>query len=460
MEGSITPHAGGIRGYFASHPWKEALLWLCLLAPFFFITYGFANHFTASRAHVGVCVFAWERHIPFWPWTIIPYWSIDFFYGLSLFVCATRQELRMQVSRLALSTIICVTGFLLFPLRMSFPQPRSEGVFGTLFAALGAFDLPYNQAPSLHICLLLVLWDCYRRHVPCRWLPLLHGWSLLIGLSVLTTYQHHSIDVLTGLAAGIVCCYIVPRTGWQRWRTSQPPKAHALALRYGLGAVVCTLLAMVCGFWFSPWAWWLLWPALALGCVALGYGGLGPQVMQKAANGTQSFAARCLLAPYRLVAALSRRYYLARLPLAVEIVPHLWLGAYPPSLPAQNCAVLDLCAEYPQAPAARKAVDYACVPMLDLLAPTAAELGHAVHRLEAMHTKGPVLVHCALGLTRSAAVVACWLAQHQGIELNAALDVIRAKRPQMVLGPSSREALHRAFAQYTSLPQFRSLHAA
>ena len=45
-------------------------------------------------------VFAWERSIPFLDWTIIPYWSINVFYGLSLFVCATRTELDTHARRL------------------------------------------------------------------------------------------------------------------------------------------------------------------------------------------------------------------------------------------------------------------------------------------------------------------------------------------------------------------------
>ena len=55
-------------------PWLRALCWLAFLAPFFYATYGDANSFAASRAEVPSIVFAWERHIPFLAWTIVPYW--------------------------------------------------------------------------------------------------------------------------------------------------------------------------------------------------------------------------------------------------------------------------------------------------------------------------------------------------------------------------------------------------
>jgi len=72
--------------------WKAAALWLLFLAPFFYATYGFANWLASRRGDVGSIMFDWERHIPFLEWTIVPYWSINAFYGLSLFVAGTARE--------------------------------------------------------------------------------------------------------------------------------------------------------------------------------------------------------------------------------------------------------------------------------------------------------------------------------------------------------------------------------
>lgn len=58
-------------------PWRRALLWLAFLGPFFFISYGGSNWLASQRTDVGAIVFAWERHIPFVAWTIVPYWLID-----------------------------------------------------------------------------------------------------------------------------------------------------------------------------------------------------------------------------------------------------------------------------------------------------------------------------------------------------------------------------------------------
>ena len=134
-------------------PWGRALGCLALLAPFFFISYGAANWLAAQRSDVGAIFFDWERAIPFLPWTILPYWSIDALYGLSFFVCASRAELDLHAKRLLTAQLGAVTCFILFPLRFAFARPAPGGLAGDLFDALMSFDRPFNQAPSLHIAL-------------------------------------------------------------------------------------------------------------------------------------------------------------------------------------------------------------------------------------------------------------------------------------------------------------------
>ncbi|HNE01001.1 MAG TPA: serine/threonine protein phosphatase, partial [Plasticicumulans sp.] len=85
--------AGSAAGVHEARPWPRALLWLAVLGPLFFLSYGAANWLASRRAGVGSLVFDWEHAIPFWPWTILPYWSIDLLYALPLFVCTTRREL-------------------------------------------------------------------------------------------------------------------------------------------------------------------------------------------------------------------------------------------------------------------------------------------------------------------------------------------------------------------------------
>jgi len=54
----------------------------------------------------------------------------------------------------------------------------------------------------------LILWVCFARHVPRPALRPLHGWFLLIGASVLTTWQHQFIDVPTGAWLGFFTLWL------------------------------------------------------------------------------------------------------------------------------------------------------------------------------------------------------------------------------------------------------------
>ncbi|OZI31512.1 hypothetical protein CAL29_26835 [Bordetella genomosp. 10] len=459
-------------------PTLQAALWLVFLGPLFFISYGYANHYSSGLPRVGSFVYGWERDLPFWPWTILPYMSIDLFYAISLFVCASRAELRTHAARLLAATLVSVACFLVFPLRFSFSRPPTSGFNGWLFDLLTGFDLPFNQAPSLHISLLMILWTCYARHVRGAWRWLLHGWFTLIGISVLTTYQHHFIDVWTGAAVGVLCLYLLPGEPWtlrfarraagvgagaaatatatadagdgEDWR-----RRRRLAHRYAQGCVVFLLLAVAAARvdWVTA-SLLLCWPAFSLAMVALAYYGQGERVFQKQA-GRMRVAAQWALAPYLLAAWVSSRLYTLRVAPQVEVYPGVWMGRAPSARDLRRggfTAIVDLAAEFPARRAARR-LDYTQVSMLDLVMPSDEQLRAAAAAIAAAYGRGQqrdggagatsadeaagpqrLLVHCALGYSRSALAIAAWRAT-QGDDPAAVLEHLRAHRA-IVVAPS------------------------
>jgi hypothetical protein len=74
---SETGLVGGER-HSASASLTLRCVWLAIVGALFFATYGFANSLAAQRLAVPSFAFDWEKAIPFVPWTIVPYWSIDF----------------------------------------------------------------------------------------------------------------------------------------------------------------------------------------------------------------------------------------------------------------------------------------------------------------------------------------------------------------------------------------------
>ncbi|MGJ7903738.1 phosphatase PAP2/dual specificity phosphatase family protein, partial [Lysobacter sp. 1R34A] len=407
----------------APRPWGRAVLWLALLGPLFFLSYGYANSVAASRGAVPHIVFAWEQAIPFWAWTIVPYWSIDLFYGISLFVCRDRRELDIQALRLLTAQAIAVACFLLWPLRYTFERPDSDGLFGWLFDVLLGFDKPFNQAPSLHIVLLIVLWVRFARHLRGGWRWLLHAWFALIGVSVLTTFQHHFIDIPTGLLAGWLCVWLWPERVAAPWRgaaVARDRQRWQLAAVYCAGAAACVFAAWSLG----GAAWWLLWPAWSLAMVAANYALFGANGFQKRADGRLSLAARWLYAPYLLGAWLNSRWWTRHAPQPVAVAGGVWLGRLPGAGERDRFAAVVDCSAELSLPVWREGD--AVRPMLDLVAPTPAQLRQAAQDIERLRRRGEVLVCCALGYSRSAAAIAAWLLlSGRAADVEAAIAALR-----------------------------------
>jgi protein-tyrosine phosphatase len=428
-----------------SRPWRRAVAWLSFLGPFFFASYGFANWLASRRGQVEAIAFDWERSIPFVPWTIVPYWSIDLLYALSIFVCTTRRELDRHAQRLLAVQLISIAFFVAIPLRFSFDRPAADGVFGALFTALGSFDKPFNQAPSLHIGLLIVIWVTLARHCAPRWRWALHVWMTLIGLSILTTYQHHFIDLPTGLAVGFAVLWALPderESPLRRLAFTTDPACRKLALRYALGAVVCGAFACLGGTWL-----WLFWLALALAVVALNYAAAGAAGFQKDSHGRLSIGARGLLMPYLIGARINSRLWTRRHPQPAAVTEDVWIGRIPGAADLRTspfAAIVDLSAELSCGTDEERT--YRGFPVLDLTVPDAAVLRAAAEAIEEGRATGPVLVCCALGYSRSAAAIVAWLLMtRRAATVDEAMSMVRKARPAIVLKREHCTALE-AFA--------------
>jgi hypothetical protein len=427
-------------------PWNVATPYLAALGTFFYASYSLANWAASRRSHVPSLVFGWEHYIPFVAWTIVPYWSIDLLYCLSFFICRNCAELDRHAKRLLVAQILSVSSFLLIPLRFSFDRPEILGVFGGMFAALASFDRPFNQAPSLHLSLAVILAAKYSDHVDGMARGLLQGWFVLIGASALTTYQHHFVDVPTGIWVGLLCIALVPESPVTSFEVGFIENCHwKLGGLYLVGSAFLGILAS----WAGGWAWWLLWPASSCLIVACIYWTGQPEGFRKH-NGYLQTPMRWLLAPYLAAARLNARLWTRREVLAFEIASQVWIGRFPGKAELRALhigSIVDMTAELP---AAIHGANYRSVPVLDLTVPSPAQLNRAVAAIESLQPHRPTLVCCALGRSRSAAAVAAWLfATRHTSTIDSAIALVERQRPGVVLTQAHRAGLYKWASERT-----------
>lgn len=212
------------------------------------------------------------------------------------------------------------------------------------------------------------------------------------------------------------------------------------------------LIASTSMTWGAPS--WLtliqLYLAVVFGQLAFTYGMFGPRIFGKRPDGRLPGRTWILFGPYLALSHLGwqlhrlaqgkRRY--------VEAAPGLYFGrrltareAQQPDHPAWH-GVLDLTAEFSEAPRLRQLPSYRSLPILDFTAPTDSDLHIAVTWLEETLRQGPVYVHCAAGYGRSACVVIAYLLT-AGIvtNVNEGEQRLRDLRPGVGLTKSQRQRL-------------------
>ena len=423
------------------------------LSVLFLVVYSGCNILTGWRSDVGTIAFAWERHIPFVPLMIAPYMSIDLFFVLAPFLCATDGERRRFARRITMAVLVAGVFFLVFPLRFAFERPAAAGVLGAIFDWFRAMDQPFNLAPSLHIALRTILAEHFHRHTRGVLRAASHVWFFLIGLSTLLVWQHHLADVATGFILGGFCLFAFPE--------SDAPRTVVPNRRVGAYYACGALVVLAIGWLLRPWGVFALWPVLSLGVMALASFRAGAAIFQKR-DGRLPRATRFALAPVLLGQWLSLRYYRRQCRAWDEAAPEVWIGRVLDEREAAEAvsrgvtAVLDLTGEFREAQVFLRATRYRNIPVLDLTAPTQAQLRAAVDFIATESARGVVYVHCKIGYSRSAAAVGAWLlASGRARSVDEVVAHLRRVRPSIVIRPEVRATLT-AFAAGNARGEFVS----
>jgi protein phosphatase len=154
-----------------------------------------------------------------------------------------------------------------------------------------------------------------------------------------------------------------------------------------------------------------------------------------------------VLAPCLLGQYFSLLYYRSQCRSWDEVTPRIWIGGKLGTRCAKKavCAgvtvVLDLSAEFSEAKTFRK-INYRNIPVLDLTAPTQAQLVEMSEFIGNNSRNGVVYVHCKIGYSRSAAAVAAYLLMSGKAKTAAeAFTMIRRVRPSVVIRPEVISAL-------------------
>jgi hypothetical protein len=174
-----------------------------LLTLFCLVTYGTCNAIAAARGVTQCLAMPWEFSIPRITWFVVPYWSIDVLVALCPLFARRFEEWRTLLWRMVWAFGVSCAVFLIFPFRCYYPRTIPDDWTAPLFQLLHLTDLPYNQAPSLHVAEAIIMAPVLLARLPNATLRAsLIVWFILGSLGTVFVYQHHVIDIGTGAVVG------------------------------------------------------------------------------------------------------------------------------------------------------------------------------------------------------------------------------------------------------------------
>lgn len=385
---------------------KERLVWLGFMGIVFFLLYGSSNQFASLNAPNPSFFMDWEMQIPFLEIFIIPYMSSDLMFVIAFLLPYTRLELRVLATRVLFIVGVSSLIFVLFPLEFSFTKPTIQE-FPILFGMLQA-DLPYNQLPSLHISFAIILWASMQKYLKSKWLKyIVVSWLCLIALSTLFVFQHHFIDIPTGIIMGLFTV----------WFISEDKKSYFISqfttprnIKMGFYYLIASAIFMILSFYTITFKWLFIWLFFSLFSVSIVYA-FGLNTMLVGKNAKANLWQWLLFFPYFAGNYISWNYYKRRIGLMATLTPTIHLGRFPTKDEYKDLSskgikhIINLASEQQLHKAS---IEETRLPFLDQTIQSAESLHRGVELIE-LYKKDGVYVHCALGLSRSVLLISAWL---------------------------------------------------
>ena len=169
-------------------------------------SYAFINFINSTRSGHLHLYMDWELKIPMIEWMILFYYSAYaapfFSYWLLDF-----REIKAMAKAFIFATIFSSVVFLAIPTTLGYPRdPELLGTFKDLYLLLWQADHPYNLVPSMHVVIaFLLLRPLLDKNIP-KWSKALVA-TFIVGISasIIFVYQHHLIDLVSGLGLAYFC---------------------------------------------------------------------------------------------------------------------------------------------------------------------------------------------------------------------------------------------------------------
>lgn len=217
-------------------------------------------------------------------------------------------------------------------------------------------------------------------------------------------------------------------------------------IRFGWAQIVLGTALLSSAVWLGGPAWIVVWPAISVMVVGVGYLGAGPRVFGKRDDGSLHPATSLVLLPYHLVAYVRMHWDAVRHsePPWHRVADGVYLGRRTSrdNVPSDTAVLVDLTAELPRIAGLPSELRYHVIPTLDATAPADAPFTELAAALA--NEPRPIYVHCAAGHGRSAAFAAALLvARGLASDAKEAEAVLKRARPLVHLHREQRELVDR-----------------